>query len=536
MMSYRFARRSFLASIGGAFGIEILLNNMEAGAMGAGPPPRFLMMHWPSGTIRTQFVPMGTGMSYVTSPAAEGGTGATNNGAGYIISPFDTPELRPETIILYGFNMSGISSGQGGGHESGTPMATTGANCPGTRDNQGEDDDGCAGGPSWDQIMLKNVPALARRNPDGTVIGKGYYNSICDSRIDSYETSTRCLSYSHERQQIQSARPGGMITENKPLEPTLSPLTAFNDLFSGFVPGGGMTDEAALRLLKHRRSVLDYSRRELTRLRTLGPSSEWGKIDAHAEAIRKIEDELTARINMGGTTGGMCTPPMAPAASLTGKSGSKFDYNNPVASTSDEMIHEQVGQAHAGIIRAAFQCDLIRVATFQWSPGTNHVSFKGLDPNSPNTIYMHHPLSHRVQIAGFFDEARPSSNTNVWDAMVNANRWYFQKTADIINQFRTAVDPLDPAGGSLLNRTVIPMVTEVAEANHGRNGHGAIIFGGKALGMQGGQFRMVSGTHNQFWVTVAQAYLGANAVSELADETYVKNGANPISGLWVQPA
>jgi hypothetical protein len=287
MMSYRFARRSFLASIGGAFGLEILLRNMEAGAMGAGPPPRFLMMHWPSGTLRTQFVPNGTGMSYTTSPAPEGSSAATNRGAGYIISPFDTPELRPNTIILYGFNMNGISAGNGGGHESGTPMATTGANCPGTRDNQGEDDDGCAGGPSWDQILLKNVPDLARRNSDGSIIGKGYYNSICDSRIDSYETSTRCLSYSHDRQQIQSARPGGTITENKPLEPTLSPLTAFNDLFGGFVPDG-MTDEAALQLLKHRRSVLDYSRSELNRLRTLGPSSERGKIDAHAEAIRKI--------------------------------------------------------------------------------------------------------------------------------------------------------------------------------------------------------------------------------------------------------
>jgi hypothetical protein len=70
----------------------------------------------------------------------------------------------------------------------------------------------------------------------------------------------------------------------------------------------------------------------------------------------------------GGTgTGGM--PPPIPAATLTGKSGSKFDYTNPKASTSDEMIHREVALAHSGIIRAAFQCDLIRVATFQYSPG-----------------------------------------------------------------------------------------------------------------------------------------------------------------------
>ena len=100
MMSYRFARRSFLSAIGGAAGLEILLRNMEAGAQGAGPPPRFLMMHWPVGTIRTQFVPNGTGTSYTTSKSPAGSSAATNNGAGYIISPFDTPELRPHTIIL----------------------------------------------------------------------------------------------------------------------------------------------------------------------------------------------------------------------------------------------------------------------------------------------------------------------------------------------------------------------------------------------------------------------------------------------------
>jgi hypothetical protein len=120
--------------------------------------------------------------------------------------------------------------------------------------------------------------------------------------------------------------------------------------------------------------------------------------------------------------------------------------------------------------------------------------------------------------------------------MVAANYWYFQKTAAIINTFRTQVDPLDPAGGSLLDRTVMPMVTEVGDASHTRQGHSALIFGGKALGMQGGQFKQVSGNHNQVWVTVAQAFLGANAVSALSSEVYAKNGANPISGLWVAPA
>lgn len=65
--AYRFRRRAFLASVGGAFGLEILLRNLEASAAGATSPPRLLVAHWPNGTVRTAFVPSGTGTGYVTT-------------------------------------------------------------------------------------------------------------------------------------------------------------------------------------------------------------------------------------------------------------------------------------------------------------------------------------------------------------------------------------------------------------------------------------------------------------------------------------
>jgi hypothetical protein len=122
--------------------------------------------------------------------------------------------------------------------------------------------------------------------------------------------------------------------------------------------------------------------------------------------------------------------------------------------------------------------------------------------------------------------------------MVNANRWYFQKTADILMEFLRP-DPQDPAGGPLFDNTLIAMVTEVAEAAHTRSGHAAFLFGGQALGMQGGQFRAVTGTHNQLWATVAQAFLGTGWKTTLQADTGItsqQTNSNPISGLWVQPA
>jgi hypothetical protein len=438
--------------------------------------------------------------------------------------------------------------GQGGGHEDGTPFCTTGANSPGTRQNGGEPDDGCAGGPSWDQILLKNVPALANRNEQGTIIGRGYYNTIADERIDSHEISTRRLSYSYTKQNISSSRPSGTISENAPNRPTLAPATTYAELFGSFMPGGMMPDVAAIRTLKLKKSVLDYSQRQLDRLYQLAPSAERVKIDVHAQVIRQLEAQLSQQIRdaeMGGGGGGDCTVPPMPDPALIGKTGEGVtgtspDYNNPTSSMEDASVHEAVGKAHAAILRAAFECDIIRVATFQWSPGTNHVSFKGLDPGSPNTIYMHHPLSHRVGADTFYNGPRPGTNAYIWDAMVNANRWYFQRTAEILADFlRPDPQDMNGAGGSLLDRTLVAMVTEVAEAAHTRQGHGAFFFGGRTLGMQGGQFRSVSGSHNQVWSTVAQAFLGTSWRTTLQADTGLRAeqyGSNPLANVWVAPA
>src|SRR3954467_15837028 len=45
MRSYRFARRSFLAGIGGAFALEVLLRSMESAAAGGTSPARMLLTH-----------------------------------------------------------------------------------------------------------------------------------------------------------------------------------------------------------------------------------------------------------------------------------------------------------------------------------------------------------------------------------------------------------------------------------------------------------------------------------------------------------
>ena len=525
MSLYRLKRRSFLFALGGAFGLRAMLRNIEASAAGVPPPPRFLMTHWPVGTVHYYFTPQGTGTSYVPSR---------------ILQPFEDKGLREDTIILYGMHHNGLAGGPGG-HEAGTPFATTGASSPGNRNNGGEPDDACAGGPSFDQIFLQNIPELQ-------TTGFGYVNAICDKRIDARETSTRCLSYAYTKSSVQSVN-GGSIMENTPLHPELSPALLWAQLFGSFSTDP-MDNTELIKELRLRKSVLDHSRDELAVLKTLIPQSELAKIDAHAEIVRKIETQLQQQIDSGGGPATGCTVPTAPDGSLLGQdSDTNADYNNPVTNTDDSALHERIGIAHTDVILAAFQCDIIRVATFQWSPGTNHVSFgaaaaealpassgqQTMYPGSTQT-YMHHPLSHRITNEEEVLNAKPGgANGEVAEFLANVQTWYNTKTADVILKFKAA---MDIHGANLLDHTIIPYITEVAHTSHQRSPLQALIFGGRALGMQGGQYQTAMNRHmNDVWATIAQAYLKTTenpAELPIFQEagTYT-TGVSPIPGLYV---
>jgi len=503
--------------MGGAFGLSTLLSNLEASAEGAGSPPRFLLMYWPVGTVPSSFRPMGTGRDYTTSP---------------ILQPFEAAGLREDMIVLYGLSDKGLITTGSGGSEGGVVLRTTGANIPGTRENGGERDDAVAGGPSFDQIFLKNV---ARLSPLGSA--PKYVNAIGDARVDSHETSCVCLSYDYATRSTPSATPGGSITENTPLLPELSPARLYAQIFAGFMPGGATdaNQQELRRALQLKKSVLDYALTELERIRGMAPASERDKIDVHADAIRKLEQQLSAR----GGDPARCRLPEQPAAELIAPTGSTVDYGNPAGLVDESPVLAELGTRHTDVIRAAFQCDLLRVATFQWASAVDKVAFKGLKPGDPEGIYRHHPLSHRV--VGSVDPL-PSrdEDRDVVAFLANVHTWFNEKTATIVKSFKEATDVL---GNPLLDTTIIPFVTDTADATHRRSPLPSLIFGGRALGIQGGQYQNFEGAprpHNDVWLSIAQAYFpdAESVLVPLAAETFAQNPASftgPIAGLWQKP-
>jgi hypothetical protein len=476
MKSYKFSRRSFLEATGVAVGLHTLLSNVEARAEGtATTPQRLLITHHPIGTCRYAWTPTGTGSTYTTSR---------------ILKPFEDAMLRSDMVIVDGLDMSTIA-GPGGGHEKGTVIMSTGTATRGTRTGQTETDDPMAAGPSFDQVLLALRPELARPFPT--------LYALCDDRIDFQEISTRCMSYSMETRP-QSAlgwQGGGASFEHTPLRPTLKPLDLYTRVFGKMIPGGD--DEALVKARAAKKSALDFSLRELAKLRTLAPASQRPLLDAHEAAIRALELQLDSQ-GMG------CSAPTAPAASLssTPDDGKDHDnyHGNDDASKADDANHQAVGEAHQAILRTAFQCDLARVGLFQFSPGTNHVAFApGMHPEQTNAILMHHPVSHRIQVTGQINKDNPDA-----EFLVNAEIWYNQRLAAFLNTLKVK-DLADPAGGTLLDNMVVPYVTEVSETVHNHNPMPLVIFGGKNLGIKGGQYLSFKGRpYNDYWLTIFAAF------------------------------
>jgi len=551
--SHRFRRRAFLTAVSGGVGLKIMLRNLEGSAQGMRSPGRLLVTHWPIGIV--------AGSNDALWKPTTGSVGGSQ-----VLRPFADQGLGPDMTVIRGLS---TVVGYGGGHEGTMVSLLTGIAPGGTRSGEAESDDAYASGPSFDQLLLKSVPALQRP-------GLGYANSISDNRTDFGEISAKCLSYSTEIQNVPAV--SGPGRENVPLAPILSPLGQYSNLFSSFVPGtpgtGGSNGaaggggsggagggapppvaDAMLKRLVGRRSVLDFAVEELNQVKRLAPSAARTKLAIHTDAIATAETALASAINAspsagggaGGTTGSggaagsglggtggnadptcvaMCpTRPPAPPDTMgmaDPSHGAGNNYGDPTrGATDDAPIHQTVGQLHLSILKAAFVCDLIRVGTYQWASATSHVGFAMYPGN--NVPYMHHPTSHKIISNDTFAAATLAGLGAVPNYLFNVHSWYFARHAETFASWKNSVDG---CGNNLLDFTCVPFLTEVNSVGHERNNLPAMIIGGKQLGFV--HDRYVSGkfTINQFWGTIAQAFGYASTDAPFAA---------PMADLWVKP-
>jgi hypothetical protein len=489
--SYKFKRRSFLRACGGTAALLApLLRSIEGRAQGMKAPLRLLILHHPLGAAP------GLGSWRPNASAT-----TTSFTLPFESAPFEAAGLKPYMVMVDGLNMvfatrnSSQNSGQNT-HEGGMAVMMTGVPVLGRIGQQ----DHAAGGASIDQLLLDNSPVLG--GPKQTV--KTPFGSLqlaADVRSDRDEVAPRVLSYRpilSGQTDISKAR--------QPMYPETQPLNIYKMVFGGSI----MTGTDTSKILAQKLSMLDYLRGDLARMQTLVPSSEKVRLDVHADAIAQLEASIRQTYGTTTTTPACTKPAMPPNFSeVTGKQTSNgvstdlsgVDYYVPNMANSHP--HLDLGQTQLRLIKTAFACDYVRVATFMWSAGTNWVvfpgSFQGAQIAGNLQSTPHHPPSHSGDTA-----------TNNWLNQINT--FYSTATATVLQEFLTQPD-MD--GGNLIDNTIIVYITEVARAyDHNQQNMPVIVFGGKNTGLKGGTFLKVTG-------------------GPLSPQTGSGTGNRPFNDLWL---
>ena len=577
MISYRFKRRAFLAGMAGGVGLKIMLRNLEASAQTMRSPPRLLVTHWPVGIVAGSndalFKPQSgsVGGSLGMAPFDTAGLGA------------DMTVLRGVSTSMY--NLSGGGSHEQGTVELATGVNCPGsrANCC-----EGDDAYAGGASFEQillNGVPALKAPSGGSGFANSIADSRTDFAEISTQCL-SYSMNTQTVNkYSNAgtgTEHIPNKPVLSPVQQFMNLFGNFLPTaggtggsSAGTGGTTGMVGtggsggarsgGGSAMADATLKQLAMRKSVLDFAITELNTLNGMIPADAKNKLNIHTQAVMEAESQVAGTIDAryptttgtggatgvggrpgtgtGGTTGmtgtggsgsgatcRVCSSkPASPPNEVGGADpnnnrGTGNNYGNDGGSTDDSPLHKRVGTAHLEVLKAAFICDLIRVGTFQWSPGTNHVSFKGQYPGSTTSIYQHHPLSHRIGTSSTVSGATPDALQADARFLFNVQVWYFQSHADNLATWKTAVDG---CGNSLLDYTAIPFVTEVQATGHERNNMAAMIIGGKQLGFTHNIYKTGSYSINQYWATLAQAFGYTSTAAPF--------NATAIPGLWTTP-
>ncbi|MBK7863448.1 MAG: DUF1552 domain-containing protein [Archangiaceae bacterium] len=259
--------------------------------------------------------------------------------------------------------------------------------------------------------------------------------------------------------------------------PIDDPARAFSTLFTTVDPNAA----AAAAKLNRRRSVLDTVVADLGSRKGKMSAADKSRLDAHATAVRELEVRLAAEAPM-------CTYPGAPTG-----------------------VNSQTAMdRQADIAAAALGCGLTRVLSMQMFIADNDNS---LYPWLGVNAMGHHALSH--------DSSQASQ-----DLQAAIYTWYSARFAYLLD--RLAATP-DPAGGSVLDNTLVVWGSELGTGWTHDIGNVPFVIAGGPTVVQGGRYKKVTGTNHRVLVTATHA-MGFTSTMKYGA---LDNGTGPLSGVLV---
>lgn len=173
--------------------------------------------------------------------------------------------------------------------------------------------------------------------------------------------------------------------------------------------------------LERRRSILDLTRADITKLQARLGAEENARLEMHLDALNDVEKSLS--------TTGTCEEPGVLVA--------------PNASDNDAF--PDIAKAQIDLAVQALACGMTKVTSVQLSHTVGPVVFTWLGESEG-----HHSLSH-------IDD----SNQSGIDSFVNCERWFAEQFAYLLDQLEALPDP--ETGGTMLDTTVVLWVQELGD-------------------------------------------------------------------------
>jgi len=445
------SRRALLGGVG-ALGLSSLLPRSHARAATAALPTRFVVFHVPEGM-----------WARAARPEAGGST------LGPIFGPLDAH--RDQILFLNNLSMKSRDSGPGGDeHHRAVPHMLTGIEMR---------NDSSAGGASIDQHIASQI-------------GQG-------SQLSSLQLAVRIVYTDTNSKPIWAGAGKAVPAQQDPWQVYKRVFGAGGAAAAGSTGSTGapapttMTNPssaapaASAPTVDLRRSALDYAMGEISQLRPRLSTSDRERLDSYQESLRDIERRLD-----------MLAQDMRGATAATGATGNAAPTGDPAVcaepslgssiNVSAEANYPKIAQLQMDMLVAALQCNVTRVASFQYGNSNDQCTYSWLGVNT-----IGHDLSHNN---GNCDPSG-TKKTKVYN-------WYAEQFAYLLNKLKSVPE----GGGTLLDNTVILWASEFGESSgHVSDNLLWLLMGNAAGYFKSGQVLNMGGRSiNDVHVTLQNAF------------------------------
>jgi hypothetical protein len=200
----------------------------------------------------------------------------------------------------------------------------------------------------------------------------------------------------------------------EPLSKIIDPVKAFDQLFRGVVVGDDPKAIAeAQRQQRLGKSLIDFVRGDLGRLRARLASEEQQKLDQHLDGLRDVEKQLAAP----SAATRSCAVPGRPDA-----------FAKVLRADGGAPYFDAITNAQIELLAQAIACDITRFATLCLAD----LSFDGNPLGLPKD--NHADVAHAYRGTGIGSGAAKEGDASTWLPLARLNGYLFTKTARLMQR------------------------------------------------------------------------------------------------------